>query len=83
MELLTRQIISEFEGDGNTKLEQYSTAGTPEYNRMVAEMSRRLGLTSLKFNTIDTLIWSIGLPKCRVCTHCFDGTGCCKRKIKE
>lgn len=83
MELLTRQIISEFEGDGNTKLEQYSTAGTPEYNRMVAEMSRRLGLTSLKFNTIDTLIRSIGLPKCRVCTHCFDGTGCCKRKIKE
>lgn len=43
---------------------------------MVAEIGRRLGLTSLKFCKIEDLIHSIGLPKCRVCTHCFDGTGC-------
>ena len=49
--------------------------GTPEYERMVAEIARRLGLTTLKFSTIEDLVASIGLPKCRVCTHCFDGTG--------
>ena len=83
MELLTRQIIRDFEGDDQQKLDRYSTAGTPENDRMVQEMSRRLGLTSLKFNDIDTLVESIGLPKCRICTHCFDGTSCCKRRGKE
>ena len=26
------------------------------------------------FNTIETLIRAIGLPKFKVCTHCFDGS---------
>ncbi len=43
---------------------------------MVKEIAKRLGLTSLKFTKIEHLIESIGLPKERVCTHCFDGTGC-------
>ena len=46
-----------------------------EYRRMVEEIARRLGITSLKFNKIENLVKSIGMPKCRICTHCFDG-GC-------
>ena len=26
--------------------------------------------------TLETLIEAIGLPKCKVCTHCFDGSSC-------
>ncbi len=74
MELLTRQIIQDFEGDANKNLEKYATTDTPEYTRMVNEIGKRLGLTSVKFNKIETLIDAIGLPKDRVCTHCFDGT---------
>ncbi|MBO4445171.1 MAG: amidophosphoribosyltransferase [Bacteroidaceae bacterium] len=73
MELITRRIIEEFEG-GSKNLEKYATTDTPEYKRMVDEIARRLGLTSLKFNKIESLISSIGLPKCRICTHCFDGS---------
>ena len=29
--------------------------------------------TSLKFNRLDDMIEAIGLPKCDVCTYCFDG----------
>lgn len=76
LELITRQIIRDFEGDPDANLEAYATTGSPQYERMVAEIGRRLGLTSLKFCKIEDLIHSIGLPKCRVCTHCFDGTGC-------
>lgn len=76
LELITRRIIRDFEGDDAAKLDLYATAGTPEYERMVAEIARRLGLTTLKFTNIEDLIASIGIPKCRVCTHCFDGTGC-------
>ncbi len=76
MELITRRIIQDFEGDASKNLEKYSDPSTPEYRRMVDEISRRLGLTSLEFSKVDTLVESIGLPKCRICTHCFDGTGC-------
>ena len=60
--------------DDKKNLEKYAQTGTPEYQRMVNEIARRLGLTSLKFATIEDLIESIGLPKERVCTHCFDGS---------
>lgn len=82
MELITRQIIKDFEGDSTQNLDKYATTDSPEYNRMVNEISRRLGLSSLKFNKIESLIESIGMPKCKVCTHCFDGSSYCK-KMKQ
>jgi len=74
LEYITRQIIRDFEGDDKTNLEKYSDSNTPEYQRMVDEIARRLGLTSLKFARLEDLVESIGLPKDRVCTHCFDGS---------
>ena len=74
MELMTRKVIKDLEGDPNAKLDRYATTDSPEYLAMVEEMRKRLNLTSLKFNTIETLIKAIGLPKCKVCTHCFDGS---------
>lgn len=74
MELITRRLIKEFEGDENKNLDKYATTDSPEYQRMVAEIAKRLNLSSLKFNKLETLVESIGLPKCRICTHCFDGS---------
>lgn len=78
MELITRRIINDFEGDANSEelLQRYTKTDSPEYKRMVDEIAKRLGLSSLKFNKIETLVKSIGLPKEKICTHCFDGTGC-------
>ena len=77
LELITRRVIKDFEGNEDVKLKEYATTGSPEYKRMVEEIGRRLGLTTLKFNKIETLVKSIGLPKCKLCTHCFDGTSYC------
>ncbi len=74
MELITRRVIKDFEGDSNKNLEKYAHTDTPEYTRMVEEIGKQLNLSSLKFNKLETLIESIGLPKCKVCTHCFDGS---------
>lgn len=76
LELITRCIINDFEGNPDAKLKEYATTDSPEYTRMVDEIARRLGLTTLKFNKIETLVKAIGLPKCDLCTHCFDGSGC-------
>ena len=83
MELITRRIIKDFEGDDKKNLEEYAKTGTPQYQRLVSEIASRLGLTSLKFATLEDLIKSIGLPKERVCTHCFDGSSYCHEKDDE
>lgn len=74
LELITRRVIKDFEGDENKDLEKYATTDSPQYKRMVEEIGKRLGLSSVKFNKIETLIKAIGMPKERVCTHCFDGS---------
>ena len=63
----TRQIPEE-------RLKAYATTDSPEYKAMVAEIAKRLNLDSLKFTKLETIIEAIGLPKCKVCTHCFDGS---------
>jgi len=78
MELITRRIIAEFEGDAAAqdpeRLKAYATTDSPEYKRMVATIQDRFHLSSLKFTKMETLIESIGLPKDQICTHCFDGS---------
>ena len=74
MDLISSRLIKEFEWDENKNLEKYAQTGSPEYQRMVDTIAERLNLSSLKFNTLEDLIEAIGLPKCQVCTHCFDGS---------
>ncbi len=74
LELITRRVIKDLEGDPNKDLEKYATTGSPEYEKMVEMLRQHFGLTSLKFNTLETLVEAIGLPKCQICTHCFDGS---------
>ena len=76
MELITRRVIQEFEGENPSEevLNKYTQTDSPEYKRMVAEIAKRLNLTSLKFTKLEDLVEAIGLPKCKICTHCFDGT---------
>jgi len=74
LELITRRIIKDFEGDADKNLEAYTRTDSPEYKRLVAEIAHRLNLDSLRFSKLETLVHAIGLPKERICTHCFDGS---------
>ena len=66
LELITRQVIRDLEGERDTTEGGMGAEATTSIEI--------LGLTSLKFNTLEILIRAIGLPKCKVCTHCFDGS---------
>ena len=74
MELITRRVIKELEGDMNKNVDKYTDASTPEHKRLVSEIARRLNLDSLKFSTIEAVVKSIGLPREDICLHCFDGS---------
>lgn len=74
LELITRRVIQKREGEHDRNLKAYATTDSPEYNAMVEDIRSELGVTSLKFSSIENVVNSIGLPKCRICTHCFDGS---------
>ena len=76
LELITRRIIKELEGDENKNRKNMRRPTLLNIKKMVQIIADRFGLSSLKFNTLETLIEAIGLPKCKVCTHCFDGSSC-------
>jgi amidophosphoribosyltransferase len=40
---------------------------------MVERIRHRLGLTTLQYQQLDDLVQSIGLPKEKLCTYCWDG----------
>ncbi|MGC9324050.1 MAG: amidophosphoribosyltransferase [Desulfomonilia bacterium] len=77
LDLAGRMAIHEIEGADDRSLDEYAKAGTQKNLEMVEHIRKRLGLTSLKFQTIDNLVRAIGLPKDKLCTHCWDGSSYC------
>ena len=74
LELATRKAISQLEGTENVDLKKYSDPDSDEYKKMVERIRLNLGLTSLKFQKLNDLVEAIGLPKEKLCTHCWDGS---------
>lgn len=75
MDLIARRMIVKLEGGVPTeeRLKLYTDASTPEYANMVEEIRKEMHFTSLKFPSLEMLVESIGLPKCDLCTYCWDG----------
>jgi len=74
LDLAGRSAIEDLEGPDCDSLDAYATAGSAQNTAMVEKIRRRLRLTSLNYQRLDDLIDAIGLPKEKVCTHCWDGT---------
>ncbi len=75
LDLITRRIIREREGDHVTQelLEDYADPDSQNYKEMVEKIRERLNFTSLKYHRLDDLIESIGIEPCKLCTYCWNG----------
>lgn len=74
MDLITRRIIKEMEGDyKNVHLDAFSNPDTPEYQAMIDEICKQLNFTSLRYHRLDDMIESVGLDRSKLCTYCWDG----------
>lgn len=74
LELISRRCIEELEGGTCKNLQLYCDHTTKEYAALVEMIRKHIGVDTLKFNTIDNICNAIGMPKCNICTHCFDGS---------
>ena len=73
-ELITRRVIAELEGGEVRNIEAYRDESSKQYANLVETIRKTVGVDTLKFNSLDTVCKAIGLPKCNLCTHCFDGS---------
>ncbi|MGM0419201.1 MAG: amidophosphoribosyltransferase [Thermodesulfobacteriota bacterium] len=76
LDLAGRKAIKALEKKEDSNLDEYAKAGSDKNLAMTEYIRKRLGLTSLKYQPLEELVKAIGIPKEKLCTHCFDGTGC-------
>ncbi len=74
LDLIGRKVIHEIEGPDFMDIEKYAVSGSAENLAMVERIRERLKMTSLKYQTLEDLVEAIGMPKEKLCTHCWDGT---------
>lgn len=74
LDLAGRKTIQALEGAEDKDLDQYALPGSAKNLAMIEEIRKLLHLTSLKYQHLDDLVAAIGLPKERLCTHCWDGS---------
>ena len=72
-ELISRQVIERFEKSGGGQVAAYAECGSQCQRKMIDGIRRELNLTTLEYHTLDGLLDSIGIDKCRLCTYCWDG----------
>ncbi|NCB96759.1 MAG: amidophosphoribosyltransferase [Bacteroidia bacterium] len=75
LDLATHKAVRKLEGStDNIDFKEYSDCNSEKYKAMVEEIRKSLGLTTLTFQRLDDLVEAIGLPKEKLCTHCWDGS---------
>ena len=77
LDLAGRKAIHDLEGGEPADLSTYARAGTEQNLAMIEGIRKRLRLTTLKYQRLEDLVGAIGLPKEKVCTHCWDGSSYC------
>lgn len=74
MDLLSRRIVAELEGEeGMRHLDEYADASTERGKKLRRAIADRMGFDSLEFQTLDGVIEAIGIDRCKLCTYCWTG----------
>ena len=74
LDLAGRKAIRELEDADDKFLDEYAISSSEKNVAMVDRIRQRLRLTSLKYQKLENLVEAIGLPKDKLCTHCWDGS---------
>ncbi len=76
MDLITRRVIAKLEGTEDISdelLKEYADPESEKYEKMIEEIRKELNFTSLRYNRLDDMLSSVGIPEEKLCTYCWDG----------
>jgi len=81
-ELAARKAIRAIEGKDIDDISEYLDPSSEKYRKMVEWITQDLGVTSIRYQTIEDMIQAIGLPREKLCLYCWNGK-CPERNEKN
>jgi amidophosphoribosyltransferase len=79
-ELAARRAIRALEGKDIEDVSEYTDPKSAKYKKMVDWIAKDLEVTTLRYQTVDDMVKSIGLPKEKLCLYCWTGEWPGKKK---
>ena len=74
MELLTRRVIQNLEGNvGQQHVDEYADPKTERGQCMLKAICQEMGFDSLGYQSLEGLLEAIGIDREQVCTYCWTG----------
>lgn len=74
MELISRRVIMELEGEEGFKyLDEYADSSTERGKNMRKAICDKFHFASLEFQSLEGVIEAIGLDETELCTYCWNG----------
>ncbi len=80
-ELAARRAIRALEGRDLDDISEYIDAKSKKYKKMVEWIANDLGVTTLRYQTVDDMVGAIGMPKDELCLYCW--TGKCPKACRK
>jgi len=83
-ELAARKAIHDLEGHDLNDVSEYIDPDSKKYKRMIEWIAADIGVTTLRYQTVDDMVKAIGLPKDKLCLYCWTGEcpKACKKKMR-
>jgi amidophosphoribosyltransferase len=72
-ELAARRAIRQIEGHDVADISEYLDPASARYEQMIEVVRQDLGVTTLRYQTIDDMVEAIGQPKDKLCLYCWTG----------
>ena len=72
-ELAARRAIRALEGHDIKDVSAYIDCNSAKYKKMVEWIARDLGVSTLRYQTVDDMVEAIGWPKEKLCLYCWTG----------
>jgi amidophosphoribosyltransferase len=72
-ELAARRAIRSIEGKDIDDVSEYLDPKSPKYEKMVDWIRKEIDSTTLQYMTLENMIAAIGLPREKLCVHCWMG----------
>ena len=74
MDLISRRVIMELEGEEGMKhIEENADGDTERGKAMRKTICEKFKFASLGFQTVDGVVKAIGFEPCKLCTYCWNG----------
>jgi amidophosphoribosyltransferase len=72
-ELIARRAIWAMEGRDTGNISDYLDDSSEKYKKMIDWIAAELGVTTLRYQRISDMVEAIGLPREKLCLHCWTG----------